>query len=103
MIWQCFPQLVLTIQEEAIDYIGGFFPVVDCYLNIESESLRLLTPRSNDLLDRSFKGMTYLQLLMKFVTESVFDTELGDSEQAYAIGVLMIIVQYKYRRKDSVL
>ena len=28
MIWQCFPQLVLTIQEEAIDYIGGFFPVV---------------------------------------------------------------------------
>ena len=55
------------------------------------------------MLDRSFKGMTYLQLLMKFVTESVFDPELGDSEQAYAIGVLMIIVQYKYRRKDSVL
>ena len=108
LLLQCSDLAVLpparpTIQEEAIDYIGGFFPVVDCYLNIESESLRLLTPRSNDLLDRSFKGMTYLQLLMKFVTESVFDPELGDSEQAYAIGVLMIIVQYKYRRKDSVL
>ena len=38
VVWQCFPQLVLTIQEESIDYIGGFFPVVDCYLNIEWDS-----------------------------------------------------------------
>ena len=103
MIWQCFPQLVLTIQEEAIDYVGGFFPVVDCYLNIEWVSLCPLTPRSIDLLDRSFKGLTYLQLLMNFVTESIFDPELGDSEQAYAIGVLMIIVQYKYRRSGGAL
>ena len=40
---------------------------------------------------------------MNFVTQSVFDPELGDSEQAYAIGVLMIIVQYKYRRRGRAL
>lgn len=80
-----------------MDYISNFFSVVDCYLAIESRSLCALTRRSNDVIDRSFNGKSYLQMLLDFVNESLFDPELGYQEQSYAVGVLMIIVHYLYR------
>lgn len=49
-------------------------------------------------MDRSFDGKSYLELLLEFVNESLFDTELGDSEHAYTLGVLMIVIHYLYSR-----
>ncbi|KNB42202.1 hypothetical protein JH06_4497 [Blastocystis sp. subtype 4] len=88
LIWQCFPHLLLIIQKEAIDFISGLFPVLDCYLNIDS----------SDMLNRSFNGVNYLQLLLNFVNDVAFDPELTESEQSYALGVLMNVVHYLYRK-----
>ena len=35
VIWDCYPMIMMTIQNNAIDYIGGFFTVLDGYMNIE--------------------------------------------------------------------
>lgn len=96
MIWQLFPHLVLLVQNSAMDYISGFFCVVDCYLVIEWSRLAALTRSSSDIVDRSFNGKSYLQMLFDFVNESIFDAELGYQEQSYGIGILMIIIQYLY-------
>lgn len=79
-----------------MDYISSFFCVVDCYLVIECLCFIPLTHSSSDIVDRSFNGKSYLQLLFDFVNESIFDAELGYQEQIYGVGILMIIVQYLY-------
>lgn len=96
MIWQLFPHLLLLVQNSAMDYISSFFCVVDCYLVIECVPFIPLTHSSSDIVDRSFNGKSYLQLLFDFVNESIFDAELGYQEQIYGVGILMIIVQYLY-------
>ena len=96
MIWQLFPHLLLLVQNSAMDYISSFFCVVDCYLVIECVLSPCLTPSSSDIVDRSFNGKSYLQLLFDFVNESIFDADLGYQEQSYGVGILMIIVQYLY-------
>lgn len=96
MIWQLFPHLLLLVQNSAMDYISSFFCVVDCYLVIECLCFIPLTHSSSDIVDRSFNGKSYLQLLFDFVNESIFDAELGYQEQIYGVGILMIIVQYLY-------
>ena len=35
VIWDCYPHVMLTIQNSAIDYISGFFTVLDAYMSIE--------------------------------------------------------------------
>lgn len=50
------------------------------------------------MLDRSYNGVSYLQMLLNFVNETAFDPELTESEQSYALGVLMIVVHYLYRK-----
>ena len=53
---------------------------------------------SSDMLNRSFNGVNYLQLLLNFVNDVAFDPELTESEQSYALGVLMNVVHYLYRK-----
>ena len=53
---------------------------------------------SSDMLNRSFNGVNYLQLLLNFVNDVAFDPELTESEQSYAVGVLMNVVHYLYRK-----
>lgn len=84
MIWELFPRLLSIIQTQAIDYISGFFSVVDCYMSIPGSGM----------LDHQFNGKSYLELVYDFVSSVVFDPEISDMEQCYAMGILMIIIQY---------
>lgn len=91
MIWELFPRLVSIIQMQAIDYIGGFFPVVDCYMSIPGSGM----------LDHQFNGKSYLEMMYDFVSSVAFDSEISDVEQCYAMAILMIIIHYYMGRTEG--
>lgn len=93
VIWECYPRLLLTVQQSAIDYIGNFFACVDAYLNCDAQGM----------VSRMYEGKSYLTMLFNFVNECLFDPELEVTEQGYAVGILMIIIHYCYPAMDSVL
>lgn len=90
MIWELFPRLISIIQTQAVDSISEFFPVVDAYMNIPGTGM----------IDHQFNGKSYLELVYDFVRSVAFDSELGNVEQCYAIGILMIIIHYYMGRAE---
>ena len=93
MIWNCYPLVVLTVEQSAMDYVSNFFGVVDSYLNADI----------NQMINRTYQGKSYLSMLFDFVNDCLFDDEMEAVEEGYSVGILMIIIQYCYGQMDTVL
>ena len=93
MIWNCYPLVVLTVEQSAMDYVSNFFGVVDSYLNADI----------NQMVNRTYQGKSYLSMLFDFVNDCLFDDEMEAVEEGYSVGILMIIIHYCYGQMDTVL
>ena len=80
MIWNCYPLVVLTVEQSAMDYVSNFFGVVDSYLNADI----------NQMINRTYQGKSYLSMLFDFVNDCLFDDEMEAVEEGYSVAMVFI-------------